>query len=96
MLEFTAKDTIKINIHEQEIDIDTFQHKGLPSDTHVVMYVIEGETFYDAVRAYAKADIFDAYYDKLKTVKGSLIEIKSGYGNVRPNMYGNIKKNDEG
>ena len=91
MLEFTAKETTKIQILDQEIDPDTFDHKGLPSDTHVVVYVVEGETLYDAVRAYTKVDIFDTYHDKVKTVKGSVIDIKSGYGNVRPNMYGKIK-----
>ena len=91
MLEFTAKDTIKIQILDQEIDPDNFDHKGLPSDTHVVMYVVEGKTLYDAVRAYTKVDIFDTYHDKVKTVNGSVIDIRSGYGNVRPNMYGKIK-----
>ena len=91
MLEFTAKELNKIQILDQEINPDTFEHKGLPSDTHVVMYVVEGKTLYDAVRAYTKVDIFDTYHDKVKTVKGSVIDIKSGYGNVRPNMYGKIK-----
>jgi len=97
MLEFTPKDTIKIKIHEQEIDIDNFEHKGLPSDTHVVMYVVGGKTLYDAVRAYTKVDIFDAYHDKTKANNGSVLDIRSGYGNVRPNMYGKIKTggNDE-
>jgi hypothetical protein len=91
MLEFTAKELNRIQILDQEIDPDNFDHKGLPSDTHVVMYVVEGKTLYDAVRAYTKVDIFDTYHDKVKTVKGSVIGIRSGYGNVRPNMYGKIK-----
>ena len=97
MLEFTAKELNRIQILDQEIDPDTFEHKGLPSDTHVVMYVVEGKTLYDAVRAYTKVDIFDTYHDKVKAHKGSVIDIKSGYGNVRPNMYGKIKTggNDE-
>ena len=91
MLEFTAKELNRIQILNQEIDPDNFDSKGLPSDTHVVMYVVEGTTLYDAVRAYTKVDIFDTYHDKVKTVKGSVIDIRSGYGNVRPNMYGKIK-----
>ena len=86
----------RIQILTQEINPDTFDHKGLPSDTHVVMYVVNGKTLYDAVRAYTKVDIFDCYHDKVKTVKGSVIDIRSGYGNIRPNMYGKIKTNDEG
>jgi hypothetical protein len=96
MLEFTPKELNKIQILTQEINPDTFDHKDLPSDTHVVMYVVNGKTLYDAVRAYTKVDIFDCYHDKMKTVKGSVIDIRSGYGNIRPNMYGKIKTNDEG
>ena len=91
MLEFTSKELNKIQILDQEINPDTFKHKGLPSDTHVVMYVVEGKTLYDAVRAYTKVDIFDCYHDKVKTHNGSVIDIRSGYGNVRPNMYGKIQ-----
>ena len=97
MLEFTAKDKSKIQIHAQEVDPDNFDDKGLPTDIHMVMYVLEGKTLYDAVRAYTKVDIFDAYHDKLKPQNGSVLDIRSGYGNVRPNLYGKIKtgENDE-
>ncbi len=91
MLEFSTKELNKIQILDQEIDPDNFEHKGLPSDTHVVMYVVEGKTLYDAVRAYTKVDIFDAYHDKVKAHNGSVLAINSGYGNVRPNMYGRIQ-----
>lgn len=90
-LEFTAKELNKIQILDQEIDPETFDHKGLPSDTHIVMYQIEGKLLYDAVRAYTKVDIFDAYYDKVQPLKGRVVTVRSGYGNVRPNMYGKIK-----
>ena len=95
MLKFTSNELTKIQILDQEINPDTFEHKGLPSDTHVVMYVVEGRTLYDAVRAYTKVDIFDTYHDKVKSQKGSVLDIRSGYGNVRPNMYGKIKTNEE-
>ena len=91
MLEFTAKDKNKIQIHAQEVDPDNFEDKGLPTDIHIVMYVLEGKTLYDAVRGYTKVDIFDTYHDKLKPLKGSVLDIRSGYGNVRPNLYGKIK-----
>ncbi len=91
MLEFTKQELNRIQILDQEINPDTFEHKGLPSDTHVVMYVVDGKTLYDAVRAYTKVDIFDAYHDKVKTHNGSVLAINSGYGNVRPNMYGKIQ-----
>lgn len=95
MLEFTSKEANKIQIHAQEIDPDTFDHKGLPTDTHIVMYVLEGKTLYDAVRAYTKVDIFDTYYDKLKAQNGSVLDIRSGYGNIRPNLYGKIKTGED-
>ena len=94
MLEFTTKELNKIQIHEQEIDPDNFDSKGLPTDIHVVMYVLGGKTLYDAVRSYTKVDIFDAYHDKLKPQNGSVLDIRSGYGNVRTNLYGKIKTGD--
>ena len=63
--------------------------KNLPSDVHIVRYVEEGVEKVDAVRAYRKTDIFDAYYDLcIKNIK----EIVSGYGSIRPNMYQTEKK----
>jgi len=91
MLEFTTKELNKIQILEQGIDPDNFNHKALPSDTHVVMYVVEGKTLCDAVRAYTKVDIFDSYYDKVKPLNGKILAINSGYGSIRPNLYGKIK-----
>ena len=38
-------------------------------------------------------DIFDAYHDKVKG-HGKVVKIASGYGNVRPNLYGKIKTDD--
>jgi len=95
MLEFTSKELTKIQIVSQEIDPDNFDHKGLPSDTHVVMYVVGGKTLYDAVRSYTMADIFDAYHDKTKANNGSVLDIRSGYGTVRPNLYGKIKPGND-
>jgi hypothetical protein len=66
ILEFTGKDKQKIQILEQELDLEKFDDKGLPADTHMVTYEIEDKTLIDAVRAYNKVDIFDAYFDKLK------------------------------
>ena len=89
-LEFTVKEKNKIQIVDQEINLKTFADNHLPSDCHVVTYIVDGTTAYDVVRAYTMADIFDAYYDKLKG-KGELLKIQSGYGKIRPNLYGKIK-----
>ena len=87
---FTPAEMLKIQVIEQEITPNSFNDKELPTDIHIVTYSVGGETYFDAVRAYTKVDIFDAYYDKLKTI-GTLIEIRSGYGHIRPNLYGKIK-----
>jgi len=94
ILEFAGKDKQKIQILEQELDLEKFDDKGLPADTHIVTYEIKDKTLVDAVRAYTMVDIFDAYFDKLKDT-GKVVSIQSGYGNVRPNLYGKIKTNDD-
>ena len=80
----------KIQIVEEKIVPDTFNDSELPTDVHLVTYKIGDETLFDAVRAYAKVDIFDEYYDKVKG-KGEVISIKSGYGRIKPILYGKIK-----
>lgn len=73
--------------------------KDLPSDTHIVTYERDGEVLCDAVRAYTKVDIFDHYHDSLKAdVRQDLckefriISIQSGYGTIRPKLYGYQQK----
>ena len=92
-IEFTKEEKAQIQILEQEIDLNKFEDKGLPSDTHIVTYEYDNVTKYDVVRAYTMVDIFDTYYDKIKG-HGKVVEIASGYGNVRPNLYGKIKSDD--
>ncbi len=92
-LEFTREEKAQIQILEQEIDLDKFDDKGLPSDTHIVTYEYDSVTKHDVVRAYTMVDIFDAYHDKVKG-HGKVIKIASGYGNVRPNLYGKIKNEE--
>ena len=87
---FEPKDILKIQVVEQEICPTTFDDRELPTDVHIITYTVAGDTYYDAVRAYTKVDIFDAYYDKLKSI-GTLKDIKSGFGKIRPNLYGKIK-----
>lgn len=56
----------------------------LPTDTHLVRYVLpEGDVGCDAVRAFTKVDIFDAYHDARLTV----LEIKSGWGRIKPKLF---------
>ncbi len=57
----------------------------LPTDTHLVTFeTIGGPIVCDAVRAFTKTDIFDAYTDGGLTV----LDIKSGFGAIKPKLYG--------
>lgn len=87
---FSAADKLKIQVVEQEICPDTFDDRELPTDVHIITYTVGGETYYDAIRAYNMSDIFDAYYDKLQGI-GHIQSIKSGYGRIKPKLYGKIK-----
>ncbi len=80
----------KIQVIEEGINLDTFDDTSLPTDVHVVTFTKDGVKQFDVVRAYSKVDIFDVYYDKLG--KDSPIHsIKSGYGRIKPILYGKIK-----
>jgi hypothetical protein len=79
-------------IHQQNIKEEDLIQKELPSDIHMVYYKHDGKEYSDAVRGIRKSDIFDIYYDKLKTVDGTLIDIRNGFGNLRPNMYNDNQK----
>ena len=81
----------KIQIIEEGICPDTFDDKQLPSDLHIITFTKDGKRQFDAVRAYTKADIFDEYYDKLGK-DNPIHSIISGYGSIRPNLYGKIKE----
>ena len=86
---FTPAELNKIQLMEQEICPDTFDDKEMPTDLHIITYSVGGETYHDAVRAYTKVDIFDVYYDKLKDI-GTIHSIKSGYGRIKPKLFGKI------
>tara|TARA_R100001443_G_scaffold744_1_gene2985 strand:+ start:1370 stop:1630 length:261 start_codon:yes stop_codon:yes gene_type:complete len=84
----------KIQLVESGIDRDSFDDKKLPSDCHLVTYIKDGKEQIDVVRAYTMTDIFDVYYDDLKD-KGELLKIESGFGTIRPNLFGKIADPDE-
>ncbi len=80
----------KIQVLLEAIDPKNIDDSEWPSDVHIVEFIKDDTTVYDAVRAYTMVDIFDEYYDNLKG-KGHVVSIKSGYGVIRPNLYGKIK-----
>ena len=79
----------KIQIFEQSIKPLEFDDKGLPTDIHIIRFTKDGVEQFDAVRAYTKVDIFDEYYDKLGK-NNPIHSIESGYGTVKPILYGKI------
>tara|TARA_R100001082_G_scaffold308_1_gene162 strand:+ start:16646 stop:16942 length:297 start_codon:yes stop_codon:yes gene_type:complete len=88
-LVFTSEDKHKCQILDQGISIKDFDDRKLPTDVHIITYTVSGDTYYDAVRAYSMVDIFDCYYDKLNN-HGSIVSINSGYGRIKPSLFGKI------
>ena len=89
LINFNAEEkrTLNFNIHQQDIDPSTMDESILPTDIHLVEYEVEGKLYVDAIRAYKMVDIFDAYYDKLNTIGGTLNSITSGFGRIKPKLY---------
>ena len=73
----------KIKLVFEKCQRDKANDKKLPSDSFVVSYNDKEELKYDIVRAAAFVDVFDAYYDKYKNVKG----IEWTKGIVHPRTY---------
>ena len=84
----------KIQVVERGICPDTFDDTQLPTDVHIITFTKDGERQFDAVRAYTKVDIFDAYYDKLGK-NNPIHSIESGYGRIKPKLYGKIQEQEE-
>ena len=74
--------------HQELVDLNG----DLPTDTHLVVYEEHGDgvtmTWNDAVRAYKSVDIFDVYFDLGYTV----LEIRNGYGAIKPKLFVNQVK----
>ena len=61
----------------------------LPTDTHIVTAKsLTGDLVVEAVRAYKKSDVFDAYFDAGYEVQS----IKNGYGAIKPRLWEDSKK----
>ena len=84
----------KIQIVQTGIDKDNFDDRELPTNVHFIEFTKDNARQIDAVRAYTMADIFDEYYDKLGK-ENPIHYIRSGYGRIKPKLYGKIKTNDE-
>ena len=81
-------DSTKVKLVREKCDLKSAEDKKLPTDSFIVTYKVNDEVKYDIVRAKAVVDVFDAYYDKYKNVKG----IEWTQGVVHPRTYdGQIK-----
>ena len=62
---------------------DQLNSTQFPSDSYIVEYKIDDETFFDLSRG-TKVTLFDMYYDKFKS---QLINIDYGKGNIKPALW---------
>ena len=73
----------KIRLIFEKCPRDKANDKKLPSDSFIVSYEHDKELKHDIIRAAAQVDVFDAYYDKYKNVKG----IQWTKGIIHPKTY---------
>ena len=73
----------KIRLIFEKCPRDKANDKKLPSDSFIVTYEHDKELKHDIIRATAQVDVFDAYYDKYKNVKG----IEWTKGIIHPKTY---------
>ena len=73
----------KIRLIFEKCPRDKANDKKLPSDSFIVSYEHNKELKHDIIRAAAQVDVFDAYYDKYKNVKG----IEWTKGIIHPKTY---------
>ena len=73
----------KIRLIFEKCPRDKANDKKLPSDSFIVTYEHDKELKHDIIRAAAQVDVFDAYYDKYKNVKG----IEWTKGIIHPKTY---------
>jgi len=73
----------KIRLIFEKCPRDKANDKKLPSDSFIVSYEHDKELKHDIIRAAAQVDVFDAYYDKYKNVKG----IEWTKGIIHPKTY---------
>ena len=80
------KEPVIIHIENTSRDKLTELNNELPTDIHFVRYkkpTWKKKEKVSAIRAYRKVDIFDTLHDQGYQV----LEIESGYGTLRPNLF---------
>ena len=78
----------EVVVFKQNVVEKQMKQSELPTDIHLVDYTQDNQCYTDAVRASKMSLIFDAYYDKLKSMgSGSVTRIRSGFGNIKPVLF---------
>ena len=71
----------------ENASLEEQKNTQFPLDAYIVTYKdSNGDVRKDIVRATAKVDLFDMYYDKFGA--NSLISMDYGHGTVNPKLYG--------
>ena len=89
LLKFSEDDSYnyQIKVFLQNIKPESVDPNKYPQGTALVEYTIGSETIHDLVMSQKSSNIFDAYYDKLKTLGGKLLKINSWYGTISPKLW---------
>ena len=80
-----AKDKYSITIYNADCAKSAANDKSLPTSAYLVTYKIDAQTKYDIVMAQKCVNIFDFYWDHLRS---DLISIALTQGTVNPKMWG--------
>ena len=70
---------------------DQLNSTQFPSDSYIVEYKIDEDTFHDLSRG-TKVTLFDMYYDKFKS---QLVSINYGRGNIKPQLWNYSKPKEK-
>ena len=60
----TSKSRYGCEILHQKCTRQEAKNKQLPTDSHLVTYIVDDNIFHDIIRTSKKVNIFDMYYDK--------------------------------
>ena len=78
----------EVFIFKQNTDERGLVPPETPTDVHLITFTHNGQEYTDAVRGARMVDIFDCYFDKLKSVGGGEItRIRNGFGTISPKRY---------
>ena len=81
----TSKSRYGCEILQEKCTKQDAKNKQLPVDSYLVTYMIDGNIFYDIIRASKTVNIFDMYYDKFGNCLKSM---EWTDGRINPRLWG--------